>query len=314
MFIKRLFIVIIIIWGAAYGTGMLFDHLYKKRWSTLFFEKTNSLIKDSTRYDIIYLGNSRVHFGINPYYVDSITKLNSYNFANGGADALDILLTAQVYLQYHAAPNIAVISVDMGALTPNESLKTCFHYLFYLQNNTMNKYMKQAGFPTTLINIFPFTKYSFFDEYNRTSIFVKGKPYPEFDHNIYKGFLNIQQEKNSKAEEVFDLRSFNGQLWDTAITYIRNTVLALQQKGTTVIFVYPPEKMSSRFKIMPFRKTADSIYAGIANEFKIKQFHFEDSPLFTDDYFTDELHLNEPGSRIYSIALADSIKKLLMIR
>lgn len=312
MFIKRLFIVIIIIWGVAYGTGMLFDHLYKKRWSTLFFEKTNSLIKDSTSYDIIYLGNSRVHFGINPYYVDSITKRNSYNFANGGADALDIMLTAQVYLQYHAAPNIAVVSVDMGALTPNESLKTCFHYLFYLENDTINKYMRQAGFPTALINIFPFTKYSFFDEYNRTSIFVTGKPYPEFDHNIYKGFMNIHQAKNSKAEEVFDLRSFNDQLWDTAITYIRNTVSALQQKGTTVIFVFPPEKMNSRFKTMPFRKTADSIYAGIANEFKIKQFHFEDSPLFTDDYFTDELHLNEPGSRIYSIALADSIKTLLM--
>ena len=311
MYLKRLFIVILISCCVAYATGMFFDHLYKKRWSTLFFDKTNALIKDSTNYDVIYLGNSRVHFGINPYYVDSITKLNSYNFANGGADALDIMLTSKVYLQYHPAPRIAIISLDMGALTPNESLKTSFPYLFYLENDTISKYMQQAGFPTSMIKLFPFTKYSFFDEYNRTSLFVKGKTYPEFDHNIYKGFINIDREKNSKPAGVFNLSSFNGRLWNTAITYTRNAVTALQQKGTMVIFVSPPEKMDSRFKKMDFRKTTDSIYTSIANEFHLTAFHFENSLLYTDDYFIDELHLNEPGSRMYSIQLADSIKKLI---
>ncbi|MEO8772229.1 MAG: hypothetical protein ABI402_19175 [Ferruginibacter sp.] len=310
---KRLTIVILISSSIAYATGMFFDHLYKKRWSTLFFDKTNALIKDNTNFDIIYLGNSRVHFGINPYYIDSITKLNSYNFANGGADALDIMLTSNIYLQFHPAPRIAIISLDMGALTPNESLKTCFSYLFYLENDSINKYMQQAGFPTSLIKLFPFTKYCFFDEYNRTSLFVKGKPYPAFDHNIYKGFINVYKEKNSKPAAIFNLRSFNDQLWDTAITYIRNTVTTLQSQGTNVIFISPPERMDSRFKKMDFRKTTDSIYTSIANEFHLTHFHFENAPFYTNDYFIDELHLNEPGSRMYSIQLADSINALPLI-
>lgn len=311
MYLKRLAIVFIISFSVAYVTGKLFDHIYKKRWSTLFFEKTDALIKDSTCYDIIFLGNSRVHFGINPYYIDSVTKLNSYNFANGGSDAADIMLTSNIYLQKHREPKLVIISLDMGALKINESLKTCFHYLFYLENDTINKYMKQAGHSTSLIKILPFTKYSFLDEYNRTSLFVKGKKYPVFDHNIYKGFLNIHQQMNSNAAGLYNIKTSSDKLWDTAITYFRNTVVALQRKGTMVVFVSPPEKKSSRARGTAFRKTTDSIFTAIANEYHLKQLHFENDAIYTDDYFVDDIHLNEPGTRIYSIQLADSIKSIL---
>ena len=101
MYLKRLLIVSIITCTVAYLTGWFFDHMYRKRWSTLFFEKTEALIRSKTNYDIILLGNSKVHFGINPYYVDSVTKLNSYNFGYGGSDMQDIMLTTNVYLQNH---------------------------------------------------------------------------------------------------------------------------------------------------------------------------------------------------------------------
>ena len=311
MYLKRLTIVFIITFSVAYATGRLFDNIYKKRWSTLFFEKTDALVKDSTRYDILFLGNSRVHFGINPYYIDSITKLNSYNFANGGSDAQDIMLTSNIYLQKHRAPKLVIISLDMGALKINESLKTCFHYLFYLENDTINKYMAQAGHSTSLIKILPFTKYSFFDEYNRTSLFVKGKEYPVFDHNIYKGFLNIHQQMNSNAAGLYNIKTGSDTLWDTAITYFRNAVTALQQKGTVVVFVSPPEKKSSGARGTTFRKITDSIFTVIANEYHLKQLHFENDAVYTDGYFVDDIHLNEPGTRIYSMQLADSIRNIL---
>jgi len=310
MYSKRLFIVFIITCIAAYSTGKLLDHTYKKRWATLFFEKTDALVKDSTNYDIIFLGNSRVHFGINPFYVDSVTKLSSYNFANGGSDAEDILLTSSVYLQKHPAPKLAVISLDMGALNINESLKTCYHYLFYLDNDTINKYMKRAGYLTGLIKSLPFTKYSFFNEYNRTSLFIKGNQYPEFGHNIYKGFLNIHPHMNSKAVGLFNPRPASDRLWDTAIIYFRNAVAEFQQKGTTVVFVFPPERISSMTRQSLFRKTADSVFKSIADEYHLTQFHFENNPVFSDAYFVDDIHLNEPGSKIYSMQLSDSIKKI----
>ncbi len=311
MYIKRLLIISVIAFLVAYSTGIVLDHLYKKRWSVLFFEKTDELIKNKHSYDVIFLGNSRVHFGINPYYIDSVTKLNSYNFGTGGADAEDIMLTTKLYLMQHPAPKLAVLSLDMGGLTINETLKTRFHYLFYLENDTMNKYMNQAGFLTTLIRTLPFTKYAFFDEYNRTSLFVKGKQFPLFGHNIYKGFLNIHEDINSKAADIYNSGTGADSLWKPSIIYLKNAVKALQDKGTIVVFISAPEKNESERRRTGFRKTADSVFTSISNEYHIKYLHFENETTYKDEYFVDDIHLNEPGTKIYSKQLADSIIRIL---
>ena len=311
MYLKRLIIVFIITATVAYSTGLLFDHMYKKRWSILFFEKTDALIKSKTNYDIIFLGNSKVHFGINPYYVDSVTKLNSYNFGYGGSDMQDIMLTCNIYFQNHPAPKLVILSLDKGGFTRNETLKTRFHYLYYLDNDTISKHMHEAGFLTQLIKFVPFTKYSFFDEYNRTSLFLKGRKYPAFDHNIHKGFFNIHQHMNKAYGHVYNNTTGSDTLWEPAINYFRNAVSALQKKGSMVVFVSPPEKRSSRNEMTAFKKVADSIFTHIAREYHVRYLHFENDPFYKDDYFVDDIHLNEPGTRIYSIQLGDSIKSIL---
>jgi len=199
----------------------------------------------------------------------------------------------------------------MGALTLNETLKTRFHYLYYLDNDTMRAYMKQAGFLTSLMRVFPFTKYSFFDEYNRTSLFTKGHQFPVFDHNIYKGFLNIHKDINSTAADLYNSNGHPDVLWDTAVIYFRNAISMLQQKGTKVIFVYPPERSNSDNRGTAFRKTADSIFAKIAKDYQLSYLHFENDSAFSNSFFVDKIHLNEPGTRMYSIQLADSTKRLL---
>ena len=308
--LKRLTIVAIVSITAAYFIGNQFDNRYKKRWATLFFEKIDESIDGKNNYDIILLGNSRVHFGLNPYYLDSITKLNCYNFGFGGADAEQIMMTTYIYLQHHKAPKLAIISLDMGSLKKFRTLKTSFEYLFYLENDTINKYMQQAGFLTPLIKVFPFTKYSFFDEYNRTSLFIKGNQYPVFDYNIYKGFINIHQSVHSKVPGLYNIPAITTKIWDTALFYLRNTVATLQKSGSTVVFISPPEKISSKNQRNYLNKTTDSIFANIAKEYSLSYLHFENNTAFTDDYFVDNIHLNEPGTKIYSIQLSDSINKI----
>lgn len=310
MYIKKLLIVCIITLTAAYATGLIFDHIYKERWSQLFFIKTDELTKGSTNYDILFFGNSRVHFGINPFYIDAATKLNSYNFGYGGADQEEIMLTSTLYLQQHKAPKLVIISLDMGSLLKNIILKTRFHYLFYLENDTINKHLQQAGFLTPLIKIFPFAKYSFFDEYNRTSLFVKGNQLPVFSHNIYKGFINIHQNIKTNAAGLYNVKTDSLKLWNNSIAYLRNTVVALQKAGSMVVFVSPPEKITSPNRKENFKKIADSIFTSIATDYHLNYLHFENDPSFTADYFVDDIHLNEPGTRIYSLQLADSIKKI----
>jgi hypothetical protein len=224
------------------------------------------------------------------------------------------LLVAEIYLQRHKAPGMVVISLDMSALTKREILKTYFYYLYYLDNDTISNNMKQVGFNAGLIKCFPFTKYAFFDEYNRTSLFVKGTPFPLFDHNIYKGFINIHQHAGSAMPGLYNTKSDSTSfvLWDTAVYYLRKTITSLQRNGTTVVLITPPEKKASfrRSEKMPFKKISDSVYRVLAEEYHLKYFHFENSELFSDDLFSDETHLNEPGTKVYSRMLGDSIKTL----
>lgn len=293
----------------AFAIGKWFDVRYRKRWDILFFQKTDELIKRSDHYDVVLLGNSRVHFGINPYYLDSISGLSSYNFANGGSDVTDLLLTSKLYLTHHPVPKIALISVDPGMLKENESLKTLYHYLFYLNDDTMRRYMQGAGYPTLAIRCIPFLKYSIMDEYNRTSIFVKGQPYPIFDHNNYRGFLNISKDTGLQSQRLYNSgRYSNDSIWHPALVLLDDLIKVWKESGTRVVFVYPPEKQHSPFQSWLFYREGIRLFDSVALTNQITSFHFEKDKRFTNEYFVDDIHLNNPGAIWYSLMLGDSLR------
>lgn len=309
MYIKRLIIVFFLVLGISWLTGKLYDHRYKKRWDYLYFDKIDHLIKSDSSYDIIFLGDSRVHHGINPFYVDSVSGLNSYNFGFPGSDAAELKLSSQLYLQNHPHPRVAVLVVNTETLGPARILKQRFPYLYYFNNDTVASYMRQNGFPVA-IKYLPFLKYSFFDEYNKMSIFINGKQVPRFAHNNYKGFLNVDEFINRKGAVVFG-NDVIETISDSAVNYIKEALDIFAKLGIKTVLVYPPEKKSSPEYSLPVKKQADSIFHGLAASYKIPFWHFDTAAVYTDEYFVDAVHLNEPGSRIFSGQIADSIKTFL---
>jgi hypothetical protein len=223
-----------------------------------------------------------------------------------------MLMTTKIYLAKHPSPKIVAISLDPGTLLENKVLKSRYHYLFYLGNDTLNRYMKNAGFLTPLVKIFPFLKYSFFDEYNRTSLFVKGKPYPSFDHNSYNGFLNIHQFLKANGQQVYNVPPVSARLSPGAVVDLENSIRLLQENNAAVVFIWPPLRSTARYKKLAIERKADSIFLNIAYKFKLAQFNFENDSIYKDEYFVDDIHFNEPGARIYSRAIGDSIRSLLV--
>lgn len=295
----------------AYLIGNWFDERYRRRWDILFFQKTDELIKKKDHFDVVLLGNSRVHFGINPYYLDSVTGLSSYNFANGGADVIDMLLTSKLFMKHHPRPKYVLISADPGMLKRNESLKTLYHYLFYLKDDSMRRYMQMAGFPTLAVRYIPFLKYAIMDEYNRTSIFVQGHPYPIFDHNNYRGFLNISKDTGKQSQRLYHTERYsNDSIWHPAINLLDELITVWKGNKVQVIFVYPPEKQNAVFQSWKFYKEGISIFDSVAKSNKIDCFHFERDRRFKDAYFVDDIHLNNPGATMYSIMLGDSVLRI----
>lgn len=290
--------------------GLYFDHQYKKRWDVLFFNKTEELIRSDEKFDLVLLGNSRVHFGINPWYLDSVSRLSSFNFANGGSDVEDLLLTSELYLAHHPLPKAVIISLDPGMMKKNESLKTLYHYLFYLDDSTMRKYMLAAGHPVKLLRLLPFIKYSVMDEYNRTSVFNNPPPLKIFDHNIYRGYLNIHETTGTSAKGTYDIRRYKqDSLWKPSINLLSQLISLWANKNVEIIFVYPPEKSESPFRKWKLYADANQVFDSLAKTKNISCLHFENDPAFADKWFVDDIHLNHPGATLYSTILGDALRK-----
>jgi len=315
MYTRRLIYIVLIIILSAFAIGKYFDYRYKKRWHWLYFSKIDEATKGTTNYDIILLGNSRIHTGLNPYVIDSVTGLKSYNLAIGSGDEQEMKLLGSVYLKNHKPPKYVFIGVDYFLLMKYEILKERFAYLFYLDNDTIYNFMKRNGFPCKIIKTVPFFKYSFFDEYNRTSIFIgNGKIKRVFNHNYYKGFINIFPDLNSDSitestknsnESYFNMPPPRDSINNSSAKVFLETIEMFQKKGSKVILMYPPAKKKPLESAFP---ELDSFYTYWAACYTIPL--IKTYPIaITPKYFVDDNHLNEPGSRLLSISIANFIEQ-----
>ena len=317
MYLRRLLLVILLAGVSAYFTGAFFDYRYKRRMEYYVFDKMAVATTKNEDFDLIYLGNSMVHSGINPYYVDSITGLKSYNLAIGACDEEEMKLLTTVYLQHHQPPTYAVIGVDKSMLVKYNILHERFPYLFYLDNDTVYSYLNRNGFPTGLIKAMPFFKYSFFDEYNRTAVFIRGNRVQQFDHNIYNGFINgnktiapdtvsVKPDEQSMWRELPQSKKIN----DSAATTFMQTVSLLQSKGTHVIFLFPPRRINKRLQNEEFEQL-NKFFLDLAVKSGIPVLRTDTSSQYSNEYFCDNYHMNEPGSRILSVQVANFIRNNL---
>lgn len=320
MYLKKLLIIILITYTTALLLGHLFDMRYKKRYKVLFFDKMETILNNKKNYTVLFLGNSKMHFGINPYYVDSITGLQSYNIGEGGSDAEEILLYTKIYLQNHPAPKYAFLSLDGSTAVKFNRLKNRYWMLYYLRDSTVRTFMRNAGFKTNLIRIFPFLKYAYFDEYSRSAIFLKDPGLLQFDHNLYNGFINTIKNETTDTREwnkskVFDPQTLNEKtdaINDTAINQLKEIISLFSTKRTKLFIIYPPAiKHNLTIKTEP-KNPADSVYRTVGLQWHIPIIDINDKFNFPEKYFADGSHLNEPGTRIYSRLIGqfiDSVNK-----
>jgi hypothetical protein len=239
--------------------------------------------------------------------------LNSYNLALDGSDEQEMKLLTTLYLQHHQAPRIVLVGLDNSMLVKYNILKERFAYLFYLQNDSVNDYMKRYGFPTALIRTFPFLKYSFFDEYNRASLFRLQPHLPVTGHNPYKGFINIfpgpAEPPTSPGLNKSPFRTLPTAkaINDTAALVVTQTVELLQANNCHVIFLFPPVRDLSAEEAGRFLKF-ESFFINLAKTKNITLMRADTMAIFSPGYFVDNGHLNVPGSILLSQAVGNFIR------
>ena len=289
-------------------TGKFFDRAYKSFWHP-FFEKLDVVIKEQSYYDGVYLGDSRVHFGINPYYVDSITNLKSYNLGMGGAPIKEILFLTKSYLQHHPSPKFAVISIAYSNLLRfNRSFQNPCYYLFYSSDSLTKVTLQNLGYHTTLYNMLPILKYTAFDDFNKRSIAenLMGHTIVKSGGVTFRGFIN--NTTNSFNMKEMEKTIITDTAIQTGLDLLEETIKLLTSKNTSTILVYPPAPKLIGYQKNLVEMRIDTAISKLAVKYQTPLIHFENDSSFTNSLFTDEYHLNINGTILYSSKIGEIIK------
>lgn len=313
---KRVFFIFIFILITSSIVGKVFDIYYKKYWANPF-EKLDAVFKDTSYRDIVFLGDSRVHVGINPYYIDSITKFNSYNIGIGGAPLNELYFLTQAWFNKHASPKIFVISIGYGSmLRYDDNFENPCYYFSYLNNEYVYKQFSDLKYHTTLFKYFPICKYSAYDEYNKTSILrsMKGDRFLKVGGINYKGFINnayensYKESQNTNSDSIDKPSNYRIQ---KGIGQFNSLIDLILKNKSKIVLVYPPDvNFSKSFYGIAFEKLGIEIEK-IAARNNIDIWHFEKDSSFKKILFQDPRHLNIKGSIMYSQKIGLGLKQII---
>jgi hypothetical protein len=314
---KRIGIVVVTIFIATTIIGKVLDSYYKKFWSNPF-DKLNTVFIDSSYKDIVFLGDSRTHIGINPFYVDSITTLNSYNIGMGGASVNEVYFLTQAWLNKHKVPKLFVFSITGGIILKSNTFfrNPCF-YFFYLDNEYNRKTLSDLHYHTSLFRYMPITKYTAFDEYDKTTIlrsFIGGR-FLTNNGVSYKGFVNNASTNaymgiNNSDSTYKDMNKINNAM-HIGLEKLNNLIELVHKNNSKIVFVIPPQinfKLHHRDSIS---KKIDYKIEEIAKLNNIEIWHFETDSSFKKTYFQDPIHVNIEGSIHLSKKIGYNIKEMI---
>jgi len=313
---KKILIIIFCIWAAMFITGLALDRQYKIYWRPVF-EKFDGVFKDSTGRDIVLEGDSRVHLGINPYYIDSVTGLNSFNSGLGGASVDEMYLLTRSWLKNHRVPKLFVVSINYAGMRANRKLleNPCY-YLFYSSDPLVSDLLDSAHFHTALFRLFPMLKYTVFDEYNKVSIIrsLKGDRFLLPGGISYKGFFNNAAGTSFRDDpnaSYIDTPNTTRASFETGLNKFGQLLEMIHSSGSRCFIVYPPCYNYKRIhNNIPLCDYLDEKIAGFAGNYNDPVIHYDTDSSFTPGCFQDPWHLNIFGSVIYSKKMSEDIKRI----
>ena len=284
------------------------------------------LKKDTTPFDILFIGSSRVEYTVNPRVIDSITGLNSVCVAMQGASIPQELAFLQLYLSRHKPPKLVILGLDFYSLSPSKLPYNYPEYYDYLDDSIFGSLNK--------LSITRF-RYSFlFETFDRFLIMSKKTDYQKFttaayalklplkasklneevswysEESFYKGYKDLGNSTLSPKAEKDLLKKENVICTDLGILLFKRFIEVSQNSKSKIVIVDPPiyyrhgEKFDSR-----------EFYSHIHNistTYNIPMWDYKkDSLSYSKNYFIDVLHLNKAGATKFSTALANDISRFL---
>jgi len=273
------------------------------------FTTWNAICSSSINADIIVNGASRAYRQVNPFILDTMLNLNTYNIGMSGASFDQQYVRYLTFVKLNKKPKYIIQQVDYGSLFVSNSVDERFlPYLPYLDGK---KYL--AGI-TLSDSYIPFYRYRMRYDYITRGLleFFHIKHYPNLRK---KGFFETDLKWNgSSLNTVLQGDSINALKEIKAIELFDSYLNHCKNNDIMVILVFSPQY----FKMTDFtkdKKDVIDIYRSFSEKYGIPFLDYStDSMCYDTTYFFNAMHLNKTGEELFSTKLAHDIDSLKIIK
>ncbi len=276
-------------------------------------ERFTEIFIDSNYHDILFLGSSKMHTGVNPRIIDSICHTSSYNAGIEGSNLFESYYAFKGYLENHKAPEFVFLSLDLVSFGMKRRFFNFNIYLNYTKNKIINKMLNENGHPTFQYKLFPFLILSELDDYTKGNA-IKGyaglSEIPSGDFQ-YKGFLSNSGRTIIK-DTTSSIKPVNTLIIDSlAADLLRDIISTCKTKNIHLVFLYCPE---FKFSFQKSYLNCNKVFHFIDSTATVNNITFlrhDSIPICNDPtLFANFGHLNRPGADVYSRILGEEIRKI----
>ncbi|GHT19047.1 hypothetical protein AGMMS4957_02480 [Bacteroidia bacterium] len=258
--------------------------------------------------DVIISGNSRAADDFSPQILDSVLHINSYNFGMHGQPFPVQLVRFKLFEKYNQKPKLIIHSVDFFTLSQGYRFNMR-QFSPYLHEDLLRDGLRKMGATEAELNI----PLWFYASGWRLILEVFTRPStPDFGHKGY-----VEKDLNwdgAKFDKVLSGDSLAAKREPEVVALFDSYLSYCKENDIQVILVYTPQYI----KATEFTKNWDGemqLYHDFAKKYDIPFLDYTHDAICNDiTYFYNATHLNKKGAELFTLKLANDIKKNLPIK
>lgn len=267
-----------------------------------YYAKMRTAFLDSNRYDVLFLGSSRVEMHYDTRLFDSLTGSNSFNLGLAGATPQLAWAALQGYLEKREIPGTIFYEVDYHALKDSPEIKDFNNYFPVLCNTTLRQQLSRIDPRMQHFYYNPYYSWPFTGIKNLSTGIHNQLERPNLTDSLYhKGFLRevLRPALNYQAAKPFDSRfgPLNRAYLDSIILFCKRNKIELQ-------LVTSPMFAGGKLEVRN-REAIREELRGIAASNGLLWWDLSSLPFCGQrSLFVDHYHMNERGARKFTSLLA----------
>lgn len=271
------------------------------------FKTWNDLFYGNMQCDAVIMGCSRAVFMYDPAILDSVLKINSYNLGVDGRAIDAEIVKYNTYRLYNQKPRLIIQNVDFSAMGFSNGYER-EQFLPYLYCDSLFRMTKKSEGFSIADKYLPLVRYAGYLQVIKEGLRLPNK----LDKSVlYKGYCGCEAQWNGHIFLDIDHVWFNRDA--KVIALFADYLQRCNDENVKVVFVFAPIYIGATEK-MDNPKQMFDLYDSIANIYHCPVLNYTYSSLSYDtSYFYNATHLNEFGSKLFSLTLAKDLDSLRMI-